>query len=119
MQKKHWLQAALGLVVIPALTILTHAKDPALPTARTGGFQLRIEKAVGLTPEQKEAVRGMLAQQREELRTLRESYNPKFAAIQEQTDSKIRSLLSPEQQKKFDMFLAKQKQARSSRRKAS
>jgi dsDNA-binding SOS-regulon protein len=114
------LQALGSLLVVPMLALSAFAKEPAMPAGRTGGFQTRIEKAVGLNAEQREAVSGLLAQQREDLKTLRENHTPQYAAVQEQTDAKIRALLNPEQQKKFDAFLAKQKQARKSKpRKAS
>jgi hypothetical protein len=65
------------------------------------GFVSTLEKAVGLSPQQQDSVRGLLAQQRQDI-----------AAVREQTDNKIRGLLTPEQQKKFDVFLANQKAKR-------
>ena len=125
MKKKHWLHTALSLVLIRAMALTAYAQDPLPPAAvanpgpaksvsaaqhRTGsgrgsfGFQGQLEKAVGLTPEQRDAVRGLMAQQREQL-----------ASVREQTDGKIRALLNVEQQKKFDAFLEQQKQERSAR----
>jgi len=66
-----------------------------------------LERKVGLTPEQRDAVRGLLAEQRQ-----------KSQALREETDGKIRAILNPEQQKKFDEVLAQQK-ARFSRNKSS
>ena len=70
----------------------------ARPAARGGrsgrgafGFIATLERKVGLTPEQRDAVRGLLAEQRQ-----------KSQAMREETDGKIRALLNPEQQKKFD-----------------
>ena len=115
MQKRQWLRTAIGLVVIPVWILTAQAQDGVKPGRGVGSFQSRMERAVGLTPEQRETVRGLLAQQSEDLRALRESVDPKYAAVREQTDAKIRALLNPEQQKKFEVFLAKQKQARASR----
>jgi hypothetical protein len=113
MQKKHWLHAAVVLSVVRAMVISSaFAQDvPAAASAKYGraGFQTQLDSAVGLTPEQRDSVRGLLAQQHRDR-----------LAMQEQTDTKIRAMLSPEQQKKFDAFLAQQKQSRiQTRRKVS
>ena len=79
-------------------------------------FQSRLERAVGLTADQKDAVRGLLAQQRQDLQALRDEMEPRFSAIQDQTDTKIRLLLNADQQKKFDSFVTKQKQMKKSRK---
>jgi Spy/CpxP family protein refolding chaperone len=124
MQKKHWLHTVISLALVRALVITAYAQEASLPAAavsnsRTvsaqtshgryagrggGGFQAQLDRAVGLTPEQRDTIRGLLAQQHQER-----------VAMQEQTDAKIRVLLSPEQQKKFDEFLAQQKQTRGAR----
>jgi len=116
MQKNPWLHAALALSLLQVLALNIHAQDPMPGTpgsasamhsrvARGGfGFEGRLGKAVGLSTEQRETVHGLLAEQRQQ-RT----------AIQEQTDAKIRALLNPEQQKKFDAFLNQQKQERAAR----
>jgi hypothetical protein len=62
------------------------------------GFVATLEHKVGLTPEQRDAVRGLLAEQRQ-----------KSQALREETDAKIRAILNPDQQKKFDDVLAEQK----------
>ena len=125
MQMKHWLHTAVCLSLIRALVLTAYAQEPLPPAAvanpgpgksmaasqhRYGsgrgsfGFQGQLEKAVGLTPEQRDAVHGLMAQQREQL-----------ASVREQTDGKIRALLNAEQQKKFDAFLEQQKQERAAR----
>jgi len=136
MKMKRWLHAYLSLVLVRALVLTAYAQDAVIPSvgaqpglsvkasaarSRFGagrgytGFQSRLERTVGLTPEQRDTVHGLLAQQHQELQTLRDSMAPKYSAIQEDTDAKIRALLTPDQQKKFDAFLAQQKQARSAR----
>jgi hypothetical protein len=135
MQKRKWLHTVMALAALRALVFTAYAqenmpvqaaiKSPMVHSAenarhgipsKTGfGFQSRLEKAVGLTPEQRDTVRGLLAQQHEALRSLRESMEPKYQSVQEDTDTKIRALLNPDQQKKLDAFLAKQKQGRSAR----
>src|SRR5437773_8950192 len=103
MQKRHWLRTAVVLTVIRAMVLTAYAQDVPAAAAHFGrpGFQSQLDKAVGLTPEQRDTVHGLLAQQHRDR-----------LAMQEQTDAKIRSLLSPEQQKKFDTFLTEQKQSR-------
>ena len=127
MQKKQWLQTAVTLALLRALTLSAYAQDGYTNAAVTGGsgsamvqgrhgsgsgsfgFEGRMGKAVGLTPEQRESVHGLLADQRQQK-----------SAIQDQTDTKIRALLNADQQKKFDAFLSQQKQARGAKpRKAS
>jgi Spy/CpxP family protein refolding chaperone len=119
MQKKQWLHTAVVVMVVRAMTLPAFAQDGVAPAAHSMaatsarysngfghfGFQSQLDKAVGLTPEQKDAVRGLLAQQHKDR-----------VAMQEQTDSKIRAVLNPEQQKKFDAFLAEQKQSRNAAR---
>jgi hypothetical protein len=75
----------------------------ARSSLRTGGygFLATLDRAVVLTPEQKDGIRGLLAAQRQQT-----------AAIRDQTDQRIRALLSPEQQKKFDAMIAEQKARR-------
>ncbi len=58
----------------------------------------RLERSVGLSPEQRDAVRGLMAEQRQ-----------KTQAVREDTDGKIRALLTAEQQKKYDAFRAQNK----------
>lgn len=128
------MQSVVSLMLIRAMVLSAFAQEPNLPPAASSvpgpavasrshgsfrgagrgytGFQRRLEHALGLSPEQREAVHGLLAQQHEELQTLRETMQPKYAEIQEQTDAKIRALLNPEQQKKFDALVAQQKQSR-------
>ena len=140
MQTRHGLRTLISLMLIRALALSAFAQEPVASPAAAGhagavagkghrfsggagrgfrgfnGFQSKLEHALGLTPEQREAVHGLLAQQHEELRVLREASEPKYAAVQEQTDAKIRALLNPEQQKKFDVLVAQQKESRSARR---
>jgi len=71
---------------------------------RPSGFLVTMERTVGISPEQREAIRGLMAQQREEMKKIRAT-----------TDTKIRAVLTPDQQKKFDAFLAEQKAKRATR----
>jgi Spy/CpxP family protein refolding chaperone len=94
----------MTVVVVAGLSALSLAQSAPTParSARSGrgafGFIATLEQKVGLTPEQRDAVRGLLAEQRQ-----------KSQAMREETDGKIRAMLNPEQQKKFDDVLADQK----------
>ncbi len=70
----------------------------AAPYAGRNGFATRLTRQLSLSAEQQEALRGVMADQRQQM-----------ANVRTQTDAKIRGLLTPEQQAKFDSLQAKQK----------
>jgi len=95
----------ITVLVIAGVASLSMAQDmsgAARSAGKSGrgafGFVATLERKVGLTPEQQDAVRGLLAEQRQ-----------KSQALREETDGKIRAILNPDQQKKFDDVLAEQK----------
>jgi len=100
--------AVLGLAIGSlGLTSHTWAAEKAAGAGRPGtglGFLATLERSVGISPEQRDAIRGLMAQQREAVKKVRQ-----------ETDTKIRAVLTPEQQKKFDAFLAEQKAKRGNR----
>ncbi len=99
-RKSSW----ITVLVVAGLASVSMAQSmpDAARSARSGrgafGFASTLEQKVGLTPEQRDQVRGLLAEQRQ-----------KSQALRAETDSKIRGLLNAEQQKKFDEVLAQQK----------
>jgi len=100
----------MTILMVAGLATMSLAQETPL-AARAGqsvrgafGFMSTLERQVGLTPEQRDAVRGLLAEQRQ-----------KSQALREETDGKIRAMLNPEQQKKFDQVLSQQKARRTSR----
>lgn len=113
MNQKHWKASWMTILMVAGLSAMSLAQDGAAAARSTKsgrgalGFVATLERQVGLTPEQRDAVRGLLADQRQ-----------KSQALREETDGKIRALLNPEQQKKFDDVVAQQK-ARYSRNKTS
>lgn len=136
MQEQHWHNALISLILLGAVSFPAMAQDAELEAAQvnvvtthprhfqrsgTGfrpagnGFAAKLEHSLGLTPEQRDTVRGLLSHQHEQLTALRQESAPKYQAIQEQTDAKIRALLSAEQQKKFDALVTEQKAARAAR----
>lgn len=69
------------------------------------GFLAMLQQTVNLTAEQQDTVRGLLAEQREQM-----------SALRDKTDGKIRAVLTAEQQHKFDAFLSAQKAERKNRK---
>jgi len=104
-----WKKGWLGLMAAGLLSLTMGRFAVAADSGRasvgharaSGGFLAGLDRTVGLTPEQRDAVRGLLAQQRQASQ-----------AAREQTDVKIRAVLTPDQQKKFDSYLAQQKNNR-------
>jgi len=104
MNKGNWKSRWITVLMVGGLASMSLAADAGTSgrASRTGrgsyGFISTLEQRVGLTPEQRDAVRGLLAEQRQ-----------KSQALRTETDGRIRALLNPEQQKKFDSVLADQK----------
>ena len=80
---------------------LTAQAGPAEIAEARGKLAVLKLALLRLTPEQRDSVRGLLAEQRQQSQALRE-----------QTDAKIRALLNADQQKKFDTMLTEQKERR-------
>ncbi|HVO33303.1 MAG TPA: hypothetical protein VMU17_05250 [Elusimicrobiota bacterium] len=114
MSQMQWKPIVIGLTLLGVAAPAILAQDGPVSTDAAAssrwsrgrmpgyGFATVLDQTLGLTPEQRDSVRGLLAQQREQTQTLRQA-----------TDAKIRALLTPDQQKKFDELLAKQKSQRS------
>ena len=66
----------------------------------------RFDAKLRLTPEQRSQVAEILDGKRQKMDALRAEIRPKFEAIRTSTSADIRSLLMPEQQKKFDIIQA-------------
>ena len=104
MHRPCWKSGWMTVLFVTGLTAMSLAQDmPAAARAAKNsrgafGFAATLERKVGLTPEQRDSVRGLLAEQRQ-----------KSQALREETDRKIRAVLNPEQQQKFDEVLAEQK----------
>jgi len=122
MQDRPWIQTAVFLLVLGVFSMPLMARDfssvrnsthPMVPS-----FRMKLEKQLGLTPEQRDAVRGLLNEQREQMNVLRKETAPKYQTVRNETDQKIRALLNPDQQTKFDSFIAQQKKEHEQRRKA-
>ena len=89
MQKRQWCTALVSVWVLGSLVLPVLAQDAELEASRMdaggvsapfrraavshqGGFAAKLEKRLGLTPEQKDAVKGLLAQQHQQMMALRQ-----------------------------------------------
>lgn len=111
------LKVWLVLVVVFALGSITGAALTGLYMSRSGSDrsernpQQRFEKMrkeLNLTDDQTKAVSAILDEARNEYRALRGELRPRFEEPRMKARAKIRALLSPEQQQKFDAMVAQQ-----------
>ena|SRR5438128_5793715 len=102
----------LGCVTGAALTGLYRSRASGdRPEAREKAMHERFEnmrRELNLTDEQTTAVRAILDETREEYRTLRTELRPRFEEPRQKARTRIRALLTPEQQQRFDAMAAQQ-----------
>lgn len=101
----------LGCVTGVALTGLYRSRASSGPESRERAMHERFEKMrteLGLTDQQTTTVRTILDETRNEYRALRTELRPRFEEPRMKARSRIRALLTPEQQKKFDAMVAQQ-----------
>ncbi|HWS98779.1 MAG TPA: Spy/CpxP family protein refolding chaperone [Pyrinomonadaceae bacterium] len=65
-----------------------------------------MKRDLGLTDEQSGQIRAILDETRNEYRALREKCRPQYDAARSAARARIRALLNPEQQQKFDVKAA-------------
>ena len=66
----------------------------------------RMKRDLDLNEQQATQIRSILDQTREEYRQLRAEVRPRYDTVRQTARSKIRALLTPEQQRKFDAKVA-------------
>ena len=114
-QARTKLKVWLVLVVVFVLGSVTGSALTSLYRSRTSN--IRPEKAMhdrfekmrtelNLTEEQTKAVNNILDETRNEYRTLRAELKPRFDEPRQKARTRIRALLTPEQQQKFDLMVA-------------
>jgi Spy/CpxP family protein refolding chaperone len=84
--------------------------------ARRGGRDNMFEhmrRDLNLSEQQATEIRAILDQTRNEYRTLRTEVRPRYDAVRQQARTRIRALLNPEQQKRFDARAAERDARRS------
>src|SRR5260370_16164578 len=113
---KGWL-VLLGVFVVgsvtgAALTGLYRSRPSAdRPEPHERAMHERFEKMrteLNLTDKQTTAVRTILDEPRNEYRALRAELKPRFDEPRQKARTRIRALLTPEQQRKFDDMVAEQ-----------
>ena len=109
----------LGAVTGGALTGLYRSRaSGAGREGRERAMKDRFEKMrqeLNLTDQQTTQVRAILDETRNEYKTLREELRPRFEEPRLKARAKIRALLNPDQQKKFDTLVAQQDAEHNSR----
>ena len=103
----------LGSVTGVALTGLYRSRAAAgdRPESREKAMHERFEKMrteLKLTDEQTKAVQAIIGETRNEYRALRTELRPRFEEPRQKARTRIRALLTPEQQQKFDGMIAQQ-----------
>jgi Spy/CpxP family protein refolding chaperone len=96
----------LGSVTGAAITGFYHAM-----AHNTRPRESRVEKMrrdLSLTDEQMKSVSAILDETRNEYRQLKTELKPRFDEPRQKARTRIRALLSPEQQQKFDAMVAQQ-----------
>lgn len=66
----------------------------------------RMKRDLNLSDQQATQIRAILDQTREEYRQLRAEVRPRYDTVKQNARTKIRALLTPEQQQKFDAKMA-------------
>src|SRR5260370_2084945 len=101
----------LGCVSGVALTGLYRSRAGSGTESRERAMQERFElmrTELNLTHQQTTAVRAILDETRNEYRALRKELRPRFEEPRMKARSRIRALLTPEQQQKFDAMMVQQ-----------
>ena len=107
----------LGSVTGAALTGLIRSRA----SGRENGMHERFNKMrseLKLTDEQTKAVQAIIDETRNEYRTLRTELRPRFEEPRQKARARIRALLTPEQQQKFDAMIAQQDAQRDEQQKS-
>jgi Spy/CpxP family protein refolding chaperone len=101
----------LGCVTGVALTGLYRSRASSGTESRERAMHERFERMrteLNLTDQQTTAVRTILDETRNEYRALRTELRPRFEEPRTKARSRIRALLNPQQQQKFDVMVAQQ-----------
>ena len=113
--KLNWKQISVALVLGAILGALGTTQCPLFgphgfgrnPEKMHHHMMAQFTSKLQLTPDQQQKVSAILEDTRTRITALRGETRPKFEAIRASTKARIRELLTPEQQKKFDLMTAK------------
>jgi len=108
----------LGIVVVFVLGCVTGASLDSIYRSRASGMreargphatdQLldNMRRDLNLNDQQSQQIRGILEETRNQYRALRTEVKPRYETIRQQARTRIRSVLNPEQQQRFDSIVA-------------
>ena len=115
MQGHTTLKIWLVLVVVFVLGAFTGGAATAFyrsltrPEKPTAGARIeKLRRDLNLTDDQMKSVSAILDETKNEYKALRAEVKPRFDEPRQKARAKIRALLTPEQQQKFDAFVAQQ-----------
>ena len=89
-------------------------QSSASPGTYRGGFE-RVMEQLNLTAEQREQVKAIFDDARAKLTEMRKESQPRFHEVREQTDERLRGVLSPEQWEQFQKLTNDFRERRSRR----
>ncbi len=92
------------------------ASQPASPGGWRFEFLRRAQRDLDLSPQQRERVDKILKESQERMRSVMEPVAPQIRAEMQRAKDEFRSVLTPEQQKRFDELLKKPPHPRDQRR---
>jgi len=97
----------LGSFTGGAVTGFYHAMARSDRSAPHDRFE-KMRRDLNLTEDQTKSVSAILDETRNEYRSLRAELRPRFEEPRQKARTRIRALLTPEQQQKFDAMVAQQ-----------
>lgn len=96
-----------GAFTIGAVTGFYHAMSRSDRNAPNDRVE-KMRRDLSLTEDQTKSVNAILDETRNEYRSLRAELRPRFEEPRQKARARIRALLTPEQQQKFDAMVAQQ-----------
>ena len=100
-----------GGVVATRMIVRQMAYAAAHPVGSSAGnVEANLDRKLRLTDDQRQQIHEILKTSREKLRDVREEFQPQFNSVVLDARTNISALLKPEQQRRFDQFLANNRQ---------
>jgi hypothetical protein len=99
-----------GVVATRMIVRETVAYAIAHPAGAGSKVEAKLDYKLRLNDKQREQIHEILRQSREKLRDLREDFQPQFNAAVYDARTNISAILTPDQQRRFDDFLADNRQ---------
>jgi Spy/CpxP family protein refolding chaperone len=100
-----------GGVVATKMVVRQMAYAAAHPVGSSAGkVEANLDHKLRLTDDQRQQIHEILKTSREKLRDVREEFQPQFNAVVFDARTNIANVLRPEQQRRFEQFLADNRQ---------